>query len=483
MKKLITFFLCTFSLFSFSIVSFASENLRPLPDLPSGIVFGEYSIWISAGRTSGKDSSGNYTANIYESTYVTCDFPLFAYLSGQYINVGVVIPLEDGSYTFDKIGALSATLPKEAFAHSYWDYSSVNVTSGKETTNSLTKEHSESGFNLHKSLSFVNADGSDGSYSSSGYFFDSLDSAKSYYLEGNKDGLIFEPVPEGQENISDDMPVPIISRNNQTDLCTFINGSDEYTVEIKGRWWTVDDVFSYKEALMWKHKYDTLLKNDLSFWVTANDNFYANQSFNPNSIGKNSFDNLLALYPINSRSYTGGTNAVGNYFSGYSDALANFKLLLGASSSSFNSWEIYARYRYVKPDGSIIYSKWAHMYTGLADPKGSSGSDWDDGENNRQEYQNNEGLGDDDIFKLENKNSRDDPYAIPKVNFDKDWSDSVEGLVNTSNQIFSLFSGLFGLMGSVPNMIASVFGFLPSWFISFLSISLGLVVLMRFVGR
>ena len=331
-----------------------------------------------------------------------------------------------------------------------------------------------------------------------GYLFDSLEAARSYFYGGDETGLINAPVPTFTftENVSLDVPkIRRVFDSNSGDMIYLDNASDDYLVEIKGRWYSIDDIELYKENLMWKYRYSSIVHNSLSDWCSVNTDRYRTHTLSLNrvstntpisiaDIGSDSFQDLLARYPIDSRSYTGGTNAVGNYFSGYSDALSMLKTIhLPNKFGDFNSYEIYVRYVYVN-GSEVQYSKWAHFYTGIANPKGSSGSSIDDAENLNQEYLNSVGLTASEAADLEaSGNSRSDSSAIPKLDFDRDWSNAISGMIDTSNQVFSLFQGLFGLMGSLPSMVNSVFGFLPSWFSQFIALSLGLVVIMRFIGR
>ena len=152
----------------------------------------------------------------------------------------------------------------------------------------------------------------------------------------------------------------------------FNNATDDYCIEIKGRWWSVDDIELFKENLMWKYKYSSLVKNDLSTWVANSIKTSASGEHDLSVYGASSFNELLSMYPVDNRSYSGGTNAVGNFFSGYNDAMDTLKMLLNTPSTLYNSCEIYVRYYVVDENGNYSYGKWCHWLGNLAKESGSS---------------------------------------------------------------------------------------------------------------
>lgn len=326
---------------------------------------------------------------------------------------------------------------------------------------------------------------SEDDYETDGYVFESLEAAQDFFDTGNKDGLIKQPVPDLDDAVLNiQLERPIIVRDSQSDVISFSNCSEELFIQIQGRWYTTDDFTLYKDGLIWKYKYDSLIKGSLTDWVGTKFLTSSVGNFNIHDLGSDAFDLLIEKYPISNRSYTGGTNALGNYLFGYNDALSTLKFLLSNSGSAFNGYEIYARYYYIADDGTVYKSKWTHFYNALAKSEGSSGSTWDDYDSADNDYQSSDGLTDDEKEDNENQdNPRNDPDASPKFDLNGEWNSILDGFVGSLQNIFDIFKSLFSLMGSVPAMISQVFGFFPSWLVSFISLSFALLILMRFLGR
>lgn len=230
------------------------------------------------------------------------------------------------------------------------------------------------------------------------------------------------------------------------------NASDNYYIEMQGRNYTVDDIELYKDGVVWKYKYSTILKNDLSTWVDVNSRIQSAGEHSLFVYGKSSVSDLLSKYPIDSRTYYGGTNAIGNYFSGYSDALSQLKSLLSYHGSLYLGSEIYVRFYVIDDSGNIEYGKWCHWFDNLAKAGGSSGSRIDDGDNIDTGNQSDVGLTDKDKNKLEDSGKpKTDPDAKP----DKDYI--------TSTNLWSYMDSLVKNLGDFPTLIASVFTFFPAW--------------------
>lgn len=311
---------------------------------------------------------------------------------------------------------------------------------------------------------------------------------ESSYVYFNQDGSIDridDPYIKGE--LSSDMERPVIvlheaANGNPTEsdysYFEFNNAQSDYFFEMKGRWYTTNDFDLYRDKLVWKYKYSTLLKNNLSTWVSVSDNRSSVGRFQFDVLGKSSWDNLLSSYPVDDRNYIGGSYNLFNKITGYSDALETLKMLLKQPYSLFNGYEVYVRYFRYDENGGIQYSKWTHFYNNLADSDGSSGSRLDDLDNMYSENQSDKGLTDDELSDLENGgNSRNDLDAVPKNNYD------YSSLENATMNFFDLLKNFGTMLGQFPSMVAAVFGFLPSWLIGLIAVAIGAVIFCRFIGR
>lgn len=308
------------------------------------------------------------------------------------------------------------------------------------------------------------------------------------YVYFNQDGSIDRiDAPYIKGELSSDMERPVIvlheaANGNPTEsdysYFEFNNAQSDYFFEMKGRWYTTNDFDLYRDKLVWKYKYSTLLKNNLSTWVSVSDNRSSVGRFQFDVLGKSSWDNLLSSYPVDDRNYIGGSYNLFNKITGYSDALETLKMLLKQPYSLFNGYEVYVRYFRYDENGGIQYSKWTHFYNNLADSDGSSGSRLDDLDNMYSENQSDKGLTDDELSDLENGgNSRNDLDAVPKNNYD------YSSLENATMNFFDLLKNFGTMLGQFPSMVAAVFGFLPSWLIVLIALAIGAVIVCRFIGR
>lgn len=308
------------------------------------------------------------------------------------------------------------------------------------------------------------------------------------YVYFNQDGSIDRidsPYIKGE--LSTDMERPVIvlheaANGNPTEsdhsYFEFNNAQSDYFFEMKGRWYTTNDFDLYRDKLVWKYKYSTLLKNNLSTWVSVSDNRSSVGRFQFDVLGKSSWDNLLSSYPVDDRNYIGGSYNLFNKITGYSDALETLKMLLKQPYSLFNGYEVYVRYFRYDENGGIQYSKWTHFYNNLADSDGSSGSRLDDLDNMYSENQSDKGLTDDELSDLENGgNSRNDLDAVPKNNYD------YSSLENATMNFFDLLKNFGTMLGQFPSMVTDVFGFLPPWLIGLFALAIGAVIVCRFIGR
>lgn len=304
----------------------------------------------------------------------------------------------------------------------------------------------------------------------------------------NRDGSVDKvELPASNGILSSDMERPVIVLNEASNgnpvggdysYFRFNNAQDDYFIEMKGRWYSTNDFDIYRENLVWKYKYQTILKNDLSSWVSVSDSINSVGSFRFDVLGKTSWENLLSLYPVDNRNYEGGSFALFNKITGYTDALDTLKMLLKQPYSLYNGYEIYVRYYRYDDNGNLQYSKWTHFYNNLADAAGSSGSRLDDLNNMYSENQSDKGLTDDELSDLENTgNSRNDLDAVPKNNYD------YSSLENATMNFFDLLKNFGTMLGQFPSMVAAVFGFLPSWLIGLIAVAIGAVIVCRFIGR
>ena len=308
------------------------------------------------------------------------------------------------------------------------------------------------------------------------------------YVYFSQDGSIDRiDAPYIKGELSSDMERPVIvlheaANGNPTEsdysYFEFNNAQSDYFFEMKGRWYTTNDFDLYRDKLVWKYKYSTLLKNNLSTWVSVSDNRSSVGRFQFDVLGKSSWDNLLSSYPVDDRNYIGGSYNLFNKITGYSDALETLKMLLKQPYSLFNGYEVYVRYFRYDENGGIQYSKWTHFYNNLADSDVSSGSRLDDLDNMYSENQSDKGLTDDELFDLENGgNSRNDLDAVPKNNYD------YSSLENATMNFFDLLKNFGTMLGQFPSMVAAVFGFLPPWLIGLIAVAIGAVIVCRFIGR
>lgn len=308
------------------------------------------------------------------------------------------------------------------------------------------------------------------------------------YVYFNQDGSIDRidaPYIKGELSIDMERPVIVLHEaangnpiESDFSYFEFNNAQSDYFFEMKGRWYTTNDFDLYRDKLVWKYKYSTLLKNNLSTWVSVSDNRSSVGRFQFDVLGKSSWDNLLSSYPVDDRNYIGGSYNLFNKITGYSDALETLKMLLKQPYSLFNGYEVYVRYFRYDENGGIQYSKWTHFYNNLADSDGSSGSRLDDLDNMYSENQSDKGLTDDELSDLENGgNSRNDLDAVPKNNYD------YSSLENATMNFFDLLKNFGTMLGQFPSMVDAVFGFLPPWLIGLIVVAIGAVILCRFIGR
>ena len=319
------------------------------------------------------------------------------------------------------------------------------------------------------------------SFPDSGTYVSGLDAAFYAYLVSDEfEKIVTMPDLSDIEFIgtySEYIPTPKITVDNDGYGFGFNNATDDYYFELQGRWYSVDDIELFKENVVWQYKYSTIIKSNLSTWVSASDKVLAIDGYDFSELGSDFFNDFLDSYPVDDRTYYGGTNAIGNYFSGYSDAMDTLKMLLAVPESLYNGLEVYIRYFTIDNEGNVNYGKWCHWYDALADSSGSSGSEWDDKENMHNESQSESGLTTEQKESLESSgNSKSDTDVI--TNYINNSSDEI-----ASQQIWNIMESMINAMGIFPSLVSTVFGWLPSWLINMIAVSLGCMIVLRFLGR
>ncbi len=294
-------------------------------------------------------------------------------------------------------------------------------------------------------------------------------------------------LPEEKYNDKIDIPRLVFEKGGLT--FTISNATNEYFVEMQGRNYSVDDVELYKENAMWKYKYSTVLYNDLTDWITVSDKVKSSGKFNLYELGKSSVANLNTKYPVDNRSYSGGTNALGNWLFGYDSALAQFKTLATTQGSAFLGTEIYIRFYYIDDNGDTQYGKWTHWYDNLADARGSAGTILDDEENIVNGNHSEVGLTDEEKDNLEGEGiSRQDtdtksitiePDSVSGTGLFKDFS-----VTKILTYFVSLIKTLLSATDTIAPFFNSIFGFLPAELrnVVYVTISAGcFCALIRFI--
>ena len=288
------------------------------------------------------------------------------------------------------------------------------------------------------------------------------------YFDLTKDNYR-DPDPDKDGTLSSSIPTPRIHVNKDYSF-GFDNCTDDYYIQLQGRFWSIDDIELYKESLMWKYKYSSYIRGDLNDWYTTGSKTKANSenlSFLEN--GKACFDKFLTAHPIDERNYFGGTNAVGNFFSGYNNALSTMKMLLGQPTSGYNGVEVYVRYFTYTDRGELLYGKWCHYYDDLA-KNGSSGSEWDDDDTLHGGQQSEDGLTDeekDENEKEEDPRKGDEDITVPTP--DDDYTGN--GVAFTG--LIELLDSLKTQSGAFLSLFSEIFSFLPSWLVSLIYASIG----------
>lgn len=304
---------------------------------------------------------------------------------------------------------------------------------------------------------------------------DGNDSIRNYYLYGDTSGQLNIDI-EQEGMLVSDVEIPKLKFDDYGYNASLTNSADDLYIEVQGRWYSVADIELFKQDAMWKYKYNTILKSDLETWVSFSDRVSSTQKIEFRKLGADSWNRFLLQYPVDERGYSGGTNSVGNYFSGYTDALNNFKAFLKQPEYAFNGLEVYIRY-YWFDNGQIKYSNWTHWYDAMAKPDGSSGSQWDDKENIFTESQSDKGL---------TSSQKDN---LESTGYSKGDSDAITKYINNTNEelatkkIWDIMQEMIKYMGSFPQLVRTVFSFLPAWIFELIAVGIGFIIVLRFLGR
>lgn len=309
--------------------------------------------------------------------------------------------------------------------------------------------------------------------------FGSIESAQDFFISGDDSGQLNKSFNMATDGIfNPDLPIPQLVFDKEEEWTTFqiANAVDGYNIEIRGRWYSVDDIELYKEGVFWCHKYSTILRGVLTDWVTYIDKIPSTGIHQLTDYGAVAWSDFLETYPVNERNYFGGTNAVGNYFSGYSDALNMLKMRLECAGMSYTPAEIYVRFYYETDDG-VYFSKWTHYMRDFAG-QGTSGSALDDADNLFTDNQSQVGLTDEELDFLEKSGeSFNDTDLQPNYNN----PNSLESVVG--DEVWTVIKNMANSLGTFPELVGKVFSFLPSWIINLISVGIGFVVVLRFLGR
>ncbi len=321
-----------------------------------------------------------------------------------------------------------------------------------------------------------------GSMSTDMPIFRSKEDAMAYYENGDDSGMVNRPDIdlESEGVYSSTLEIPRLNMDANSYNFTLDNATENLYMEMRGRWYTVDDIELFKEDAMWKYRYNTIHKSDLTTWISANEKRVSTGTFNMREIGLDAFDQFLAQHPVDGRTFSGGSNSIGNYLFGYNDALETIKLLLSTPESIYNGVEVYVRYFYYDENGIAVYSRWTHFYDNLATQSGSSGSRVDDMINMYTESQSQVGLTDTELNEMESSGtSREDADVVSTYRGETTQLFDNMDMSNFSETLRFMVESI----QDFPVLVAKLFGWMPPWAIAMIGIAIGATVLLRFLGR
>lgn len=462
-KSLICVFtLCACILISSPMDAHAENNIPDDNKAVRESNYGEHILHIDMNRPNTNDTEGSW----WEWTIPCPDSSKFyaVCLSGNHYSGG----LEQYRLYAYTIDSYSRPVQVQRNNPSYNRYSSKTGQTSHDTWDTL--EHTINPSTEHASGTIP--------------FFSSVDDFYNFCILGTLEGLLDGFDYQGgdifdTENavFNNDIPAPQLVFKGDGGYKFYINNAvDDYYIEIQGRWYTVDDIELYKQNLMWKYKYSTEIKGDLTHWIPPNDAIESKGEHDLSDYGESAFQSLLNQFPVEMRNYYGGTNAIGNYFSGYNDALTMLQeVFLPECTSSYNSAEIYIRFWTLDDGGNANYGRWCHWFSNIADSSGSSGSTLDDleiyGENQSQQ-----GLTDSDKNNLELSGNpkKEDTDIKPTIN---------SKYLETSDNVWNTIQSMTDSAGALPLIMADIFSFLPHWVLSLVAAGIAAIVILRFLGR
>lgn len=420
-----------------------------------------------------------WSALTAEAAYVHdgTEYEYFVQTSNGSRTISAYLNVPDGWHAF-----LCGTSPSKVYA--YEDCEFVMVTDGETVrwhydTDTFNGVHNcyflDTGLPNYSCChsQFIYHDKYDFSFVSNNFpIFDSHSAALNYFATGDTTGSYFIPEPPVpsfdpyNNDYSDDIPAPEVYRDG--DKIMFSNSSPDLLLLANIRWYSVDDITLFKESLSWKYRPDSIIHSDLGWLLTVDDHYSSVNGIDLYTLGDQSFQNFLSAYPVENRSFLGGSNAIGNYLFGYDDALSTLKLILGQIDSSFNAPELFFRYYVPLADGTYKCGKWTKYSRSL--PSGASDGAID-GKWNVMYQVSDAPLTSDDVIGskpydttgMTTYTSKDNTVF---VDFDSpDYTLSIDNL----NQITSLF-------GQFPTFVSTVFCFLPSWILSLIGCTITLLV-------
>ncbi len=259
----------------------------------------------------------------------------------------------------------------------------------------------------------------------------------------------------------------------------FNNKTDDYYIEMQGRWRTAEDIDIYSENLVWKYKFLSRIDSDLTTWVSQDDRRLATEAdLYLTQLGADNFATLLSSHPSIERNiYT--SNALGEVLSGFAHQKAQFiNYLDNCAFFPINSPEIYVRYYTVDDTGNVEYGKWCHAYVTM--PTNGKMSTFTEDLTDGFAYvstQSDKGLTEDEFTYVEDledsrletdasiSNNADGTVYVPDANMD-------------TSQLLDLLSSMFEQSQAFFNLFAQVFSFFPEWLTGLIFSSLGVMVVI-----
>lgn len=423
---------------------------------------------------------GVFSSYVEQEATLSSQYPLFIYLQ-----------VKEDDLTSYRVGFFNGKKCDDVVATSkvYVDYflkrtilrsdgSVVNISSSVQNPN-LNFLSSASNIPLYSGNSFT----------SSAYVFDSLESAESYYLTGNKDGVIQKPDPDykqrhdfSQDEYDADVPIPELSNFSHNGF-RINNSSDDLFIDIVVES-KIYGLFHYKATNNNKFLADKSWVYSSHYWNIAD---YSDLAINNSEIDIKrlwNIDNSSALigdlkswkseYPTNRSlpDYSFWSYGTGIWYELYKLYLydsdrsdANNLKYSGQASTTY-----YVRFYSYDKENGLRYGKWV-AYTFSSD--GSIGKD-DVAVGDVQPDD------DGDPHVVNPKPGKQDPDD-GSVDYTPDGSGGSSTI--DSSDLWATLRSLVNSMGDVPDMVAACFSFLPSWLTVMIAFGIAAMVVLRIVGR